>query len=284
MSIRVKFAALYGLLFALMTLLLSYSVKTGEVKKSSAEFSGFLVIAVAILSAIVLALLFLSWRDIPIKRKLYPVDKGKYIISWAIMIISALIALYRIKHSRAQDIVPPSNNTTNVTVNGSVVPPSPVYYNNTLTNSTPAGASHTDYLLYALLVVFMAGLAYFAVTYYREALKKREMKRMRERALNFDRKVDELGLEMFSDPREAVVGIYKNAVLWLEVLGIPYRESWTHWEHASNVNVSLLREPFTGLTRLFEKAKYAPEKVTWDDAERALGLYRKMRGVLNEAP
>ncbi|ASJ06223.1 DUF4129 domain-containing protein [Thermococcus pacificus] len=283
MSTRVKFAALYGLLFALMTLLLSYSVKTGEVKKSPAEFSGFLVIAVALLSAIVLALLFLSWRDIPLKRKLYPANNLKYLLSWIVMALGALGIIYWMKYSNASGLLTPVNNTTNVTVNGSVLPPSPVYHNNTLTNST-SPLSHTGYPLYIFLAVFMAGLAYFAVTYYREALKKRERKRMRKRALNFDRKVDELGFEMFSDPREAVVGIYKNAVLWLEVLGIPYRESWTHWEHAGKVNVSLLREPFTNLTRLFEKAKYAPEKVTWDDAERALELYRKMRGVLNEAP
>ena len=278
---RVKTVALSGLLFALMTLLMGYSVRDGEIKRSPAGFSGFLLIAIAALSVVVLALLLLSWRDIPLKRKLYPVDEKNYLIAWAVMILSALLAIYRIKNSRTRVVVP-TTNTTSVTVNGSVLPPSPVYYNNTLTNSTSGGISHTDYLLYAILAVFMAGLLYFAVAYYREVLKRRERKRMRERALNFDRKVRELGLETFSDPREAVVAIYKNAVLWLEVLGIPYRESWTHWEHAGRVNVSLLREPFTGLTRLFEKAKYAPEKVTWEDAERALELYRKMRGVLNE--
>jgi hypothetical protein len=136
------------------------------------------------------------------------------------------------------------------------------------------------YLLYGSFVLFVVGAAYFVTVYYRDALKKRERKEMRSRAELFDRKVEELGLDMFSDPREAVVGIYKNTVLWLEVLGLPYRESWTHWEHVRNVTV--FRESFIGLTRLFEKAKYAPEKVTWEDAERALELYRRMRRALNE--
>ncbi|ASJ08207.1 hypothetical protein A3L11_02775 [Thermococcus siculi] len=281
MSTRVKFAALYGLLFALMTLMMGYSVKTGGVKKSAAEFSGFLVMAVAILSAIILVLLFLSWKD-PTAREKYESSKLSYLFAWLLVGIGVRGIIRVIRHS---SIGKPTNltfNSTNASVNGGVVPPSPVYHNDTITNATSTNVP-SNYILYASLLLIIAGLSYFAIVYYREALKKRERKRMRKKALDFDRKVEELGLEMFSDPREAVVGIYKNAVLWLKVLGIPYRKSWTHWEHVRNVNVSLLREPFKGLTRLFEKAKYAPEKVTWEDAKTALELYRKMRGALNEA-
>lgn len=85
---------------------------------------------------------------------------------------------------------------------------------------------------------------------------------------------------MFKNPRDAVVGIYKNAVLWLEALNLPYKESWTHWEHAGHVRY--MHETFARLTALFEKAKYAPEKVTWDDAARALEAYRRMREGLHE--
>jgi len=88
------------------------------------------------------------------------------------------------------------------------------------------------------------------------------------------------GLERFKDPREAIVEIYKNAVLWLEGLGIPYRESWTHWEHAEHVRY--MHEVFVELARLFEKAKYAPERVSWDDAKRALEIYNRLRGKANE--
>jgi hypothetical protein len=279
MSIRVKFVTLYGLLFALMALMMGYSVKNSEINRHPADFVGVLVFSFAVIGAVVIVLVLLSWRD-PTSRWRRQVDKLSYLVSWFLMLVGTAGIIYTIGHS---DIGRPSKLVPNATdVNGSVIPPSPVYHNSTVTNATSTNVP-LSYLLYASLLLIIVGLSYFAIVYYREALKRRRVKKMRERALNFDRKVEELGLEMFSDPREAIVGIYKNAVLWLEVLGIPYRESWTHWEHARNVNVSLLREPFTGLTRLFEKAKYAPEKITWEDAKTALELYRKMRGALNEA-
>lgn len=268
-----------------MTLLLSYDTKTGELKKSPAPFTGFLVIAAAIVSAVILFLLFLSWRDSTSRRE-FEVDKLRYVISWIVMGIGALGYVYFGRNQKTLPLFPNiSFNETlnNTSIGETVTPPSPLYYNNTFANTTPTVSPQTNYLLYAFVAIFIVGAVYFAVVYYREALRKRKRKKMCERAELFDKKLDELGLDMFSDPKEAVVGIYKNAVLWLEVLGIPYRKSWTHWEHARNVNVSLFKEPFVGLTKLFEKAKYAPEKVTWDDAEKALELYRKMRGALNGA-
>ncbi|WP_297510212.1 DUF4129 domain-containing protein [Thermococcus sp.] len=168
--------------------------------------------------------------------------------------------------------------------------------NGTLLNCTPymkplgtAGAktsiqfmSSSLYLhLYLLfLVPLLLLFAYLGFHYYRLARAELERKRKVERAMAFDRKLDELGLERFSNPKEAVVEIYKNAVLWLEGLGVPYRESWTHWEHAEHVRY--MHEAFEELTRLFEKARYAPEVLGWDDAYRALEIYNRLRGKARE--
>lgn len=277
MSIRMKFLVLLGVLLSLMTLLLRYSVGTEELEKSSASLIGLLVIAAAIVSALIIVFILLSWRD-PSSRWEFKVS---YSISW-IAVFIGLLGYYFVLFVMGQTKTPPpSNSSLNATINhtsagGPVLP----QYNVTPTNATSTVSPPTTYLLYAFVMVFITGAAYFAAAYYRDALKKRKLREMRRRAELFDRKVGELGLDMFSDPREAIIGIYKNAVLWLEVLGVPYRESWTHWEHAERVQV--FREPFRGLTELFEKAKYAPEKVTWEDAERALELYRAMRGALNE--
>ena len=123
-------------------------------------------------------------------------------------------------------------------------------------------------------------LAYAGYYYYNLGREELKRKKRIERAIEFDRKLDELGLERFSNPKEAIVEIYKNAVLWLEGLGIPYRESWTHWEHAEHVRY--MHDAFVELTRLFEKAKYASERLSWSDAEKALGVYNKLRGKARE--
>ncbi|AFL95221.1 hypothetical protein CL1_1018 [Thermococcus cleftensis] len=281
MSIRVKFAALYTLLFALMTLMMGYSVENSGIQRSEAPSFGVLLLAIVAVSLLVIFLVLLSWRDLSPGKKKYPVNVRSYLMAWAFAIAGAAGILYYIGRSNP---TPPVNSTLNsslnsTTANGSAIPPAPVYHNDTVSAAPPSGVP-SSYLLYGAALLFLAGLSYFAVIYYREALRRRKLREMRLKAELFDRKVEELGLEMFSDPREAVVGIYKNAVLWLEILGVPYKESWTHWEHAERVQI--FREPFRGITELFEKAKYAPEKVTWEDAERALELYRKMRGAVNE--
>ncbi|MCD6372063.1 MAG: DUF4129 domain-containing protein [Thermococcus sp.] len=280
MSTRVKFLVLLMILFSLMTLLLGYSVKTEELKKTSASLIGIFLVVAAIVSALAIFFILLSWRD-PTSRSKFKIS---YSISW-IAIFTGFLGYFFVVFVMGKKKIPyPSSSSLNNTTlshpssGGPVLPE----HNITSTNSTSTVASSTVYLLYALTIVFIAVAAYFAVAYYREALKKRKRRELYKRARQFDKKLDEIGLDMFSDPREAIVGIYKNAVLWLEYLGIPYKESWTHWEHAERVQV--FKEPFKRITELFEKAKYAPEKVTWEDAEKALELYRKMRGALNEAP
>ncbi|WP_240911815.1 DUF4129 domain-containing protein [Thermococcus sp. M36] len=237
----------------------------------------------AIVGLFVIVGVLLGWRD-PFQR----LDSGGIglLVRYIVMIVGGLgitLVLYLIRMNSTPKL--PSNNTTalNGSVNGSLplqsTTQSPVYYNNTSPAPTRQSLP-SQYLLYALLVVAIAVFAYLAVIQYREYLQKKERKEMKLRAELFDKKLDELGLEMFENPREAIVGIYKNAVLWLKYLGVPYEESWTHWEHARHVKY--MHDAFIELTRLFEKAKYAPEKITWDDARRALEVYRTMRRGVNE--
>jgi len=81
-------------------------------------------------------------------------------------------------------------------------------------------------------------------------------------------------------PAERVIKMYKNVVAGLVMRGYPYQKSWTHWEHAEHVRY--MHDAFVELTRLFEKAKYASERLSWSDAEKALGVYNKLRGKARE--
>ncbi|NJE61817.1 DUF4129 domain-containing protein [Thermococcus sp. 21S7] len=281
MSTRVKLLALSGLLFSLMALMINYSAATSESSRASqAQWAGVLLMILAIVGLFVIVGIFLGWRD-PFRR----LDSdGLTLFVRSLMLAVGLsgftLVWYLIRENAAVKI--PSNNSTalNASVNGSAPVPSPSYHNGTPLSPTRQPLP-SQYLLYALLLVAIAVFGYLAAIQYRTYLRKKERREMRLRAELFDRKLDELGLEMFENPREAIVGIYKNAVLWLEYLGMPYQESWTHWEHAGHVKY--MHDAFVELTRLFEKAKYAPEKITWDDARRALEVYREMRRGVNEA-
>ncbi|WP_258083452.1 DUF4129 domain-containing protein [Thermococcus thermotolerans] len=282
MSTRVKFLALSGLLFSLMTLMINYSATTLSASEgSSAPWTGVLLIVLAIVGLFVIIGVLLGWRD-PFRRD----EGGSFgFLTYFAIVLGGIVGgvVFRMMKKRPQGF--PANDTSvNGSVNGSLplqsTTQSPVYYNNTPLAPTFRHPLPSQYLLYALLVVAIAVFAYLAVIQYREYLQKKERKEMKLRAELFDKKLDELGLEMFENPREAIVGIYKNAVLWLNYLGIPYEESWTHWEHARHVKY--MHDAFLELTRLFEKAKYAPEKITWDDAGRALEVYRTMRRGVNE--
>jgi len=285
MSIRVKIATLFGLVIAFMTLLMNYSAETGQLEKHPLGTSMWTItkglFVLDVIGLIVAALVLMSWRDIPHKR-IVNTDEN-YTLGWLLMLVGGIVALYFFaSRQKGEHITIILNNTSNIT-NGTALAnyhPLNAHGFGNVTNTTATGSIPPDYLLYTGFIIIALGFIYFGVVYYRDALKKRKRKEMREKALKFDRKVEELGLDAFSDPKEAVVRIYKNAVLWLEVLGIPYSESWTHWEHVEHVNI--FRKAFTTLTRLFEKAKYAPERVTWEDAKRALEVYRRMRGVIDE--
>ena len=280
MSTRVKLLVLSGLLFSLMALMVNYSAATSETSRGSpAQWAGVLVMILAIVGLFVIVGVFLGWKD-PFQR----LDSGglalfvRYIML-ALGFSGLVLVMYLIRENTAVKI--PSNNSTalNASVNGSAPVQTSSHYNGTQLAPTRQSLP-SQYLLYAVLLIVIVVFAYLAAVQYRTYLRKKERREMRLRAELFDRKLDELGLEMFESPREAIVGIYKNAVLWLEYLGMPYQESWTHWEHAEHVKY--MHDAFVKLTRLFEKAKYAPEKITWDDARRALEVYREMRRGVNE--
>lgn len=280
MSVRMKFAAVSMLLFVLMVLMLNGgSVTTPSSGSSPAQWSGVLILIVAVVLIILGIEVLLMWRD-PFARFQYQGKPILYYVIWALAGSGVLIVAGYFQKAVESGRMMLNSTSNSTTVNGSLIPPSPVYYNNTTQAIQGREPLPSQYLLYAVLVLVVVLFGYTTLMVYRDALRRRERKEMKMRAEFFDRKLDELGLEMFENPREAVVGIYKNAVLWLEYLGVPYEESWTHWEHAERVRY--MHDAFIELTRLFEKAKYAPEKITWDDAKRALDVYWEMRRGVDE--
>ncbi|AFK22299.1 DUF4129 domain-containing protein [Pyrococcus sp. ST04] len=136
--------------------------------------------------------------------------------------------------------------------------------------------SSSSIVLYIPIVLFLIVFVFLGLSLGREIGESMKSRRTKRELIEFDRKLSDKGLDLFSDPREAIIQLYKKAVLWLEVLGIPYRESWTHWEHAEKVVYK--RRAYLELAKLFEKAKYAPQKVTVEDARRAYELYMVIKG------
>jgi hypothetical protein len=250
----------------------------------SFSYWGIAIVLAAAVGLVVIILVFLGWVD-PFDKLKYEMGLGS-ILGNGILIIGAVgfLALAMLMKPRANMMaVNQTSNTSNITANGTT-PIGPLISSNNASGLKTSGNPTVvglDVVFLALIVLSIVLFAVFAIRYYRVLALRRKRKHMMEKAREFDRKLDEIGLELFKDPREAVVGIYKNAVLWLEALGIPYQESWTHWEHAEHVR--LTHETFVALTRLFEKAEYAPEKVTWEDAKKALELYSKMKGGVNAA-
>ncbi|WP_297437302.1 DUF4129 domain-containing protein [Thermococcus sp.] len=277
MSTKVKSLSLAGLTMLLMAMLMHPIIRLSSgTGKHPMEYLGFIMVALAGIGVLFLVLLFLSWLDIPLRgRETYAVTPLQFILY---LISAVIVAFFFVMgpYSRIKLGVKAANSS-GVFLNRSLG-------QNVQTYGKESAGGHSipyvGYLPYFIGLIVLAVLAYFLWVYYREVLRKRERREMRRRAKLFDKRLEEAGLDMFENPRDAVVGIYKNAVLWLEALNLPYKESWTHWEHAGHVRY--MHETFSRLTVLFEKAKYAPEKVTWDDAAGALEAYRRMRGGLHE--
>ena len=277
MSTKVKSLSLAGLTVILMAMLMHPVIRISSgTQKHPMEYFGFILIVLGGIGVLFVLLLFLSWRDIPLKgRKTYPVRPLQfilYLVSAVTIVFLFLLAPYFRTGLGVRAVRQPK-----IFLNRSVGQDTLFYGNK---SSSGHSLIYVGYAPYVIGFMVLAVLVYFLWVYYREALKKRERREMRRRAELFDRKLNGDGLGMFKNPRDAVVGIYKNAVLWLDALNLPYKESWTHWEHVGHVGY--MRETFTELTMLFEKAKYAPEKVTWDDAAKALEAYKRMRGGLHE--
>ncbi len=89
-------------------------------------------------------------------------------------------------------------------------------------------------------------------------------------------------VEVRGDPKEAIIRIYRNAVVFLTKKGFPYRESWTHREHHLHVSQELgnLSSNLYSLVSLFEIAKYSGREVHEMDVSRAIKCYEELvRGV-----
>ncbi|WP_198361941.1 DUF4129 domain-containing protein [Thermococcus gorgonarius] len=262
-----------------MAAMSSYEIEDRPLSKSGANsYIGIAIVSAAAVGAIVITLVLLGWRD-PFDRLRY--ESGPFFSYMALFLAVFLFALLFQMKGGLKYTVNPTNNST--MIKNSTLHSVPILGSanatgiKSSTNPSPIGL---DALFLASVAGLTATFGVFAAKYYKVLGIKRKRKEMARKAKEFDEKLDHFGLELFDNPREAVIGIYKNAVLWLNSLGIPYLESWTHWEHAEHVR--LMRETFTALTRLFEKAEYAPERITWDDAKKALELYLSMRRGLNE--
>ncbi|RLF91142.1 hypothetical protein DRN82_02625 [Thermococci archaeon] len=227
-----------------------------------------ILVVVYIFLGVLLLFLALSVRDKDLIRK----SKEASIKFREILLLltsSILVAFYFLLIAKLLPYLKSLRNlkeVSNVTMtNATVIPPSLLHQKY---------SSPILFYLPVLLLIFVFVLGLINTTSeLREVRKKREVKKHLQ---EFDKKLEEKGLDLFSNPREAVIELYKKAVLWLEMLGIPYKESWTHWEHAEKVMYK--RKAYVELARLFEKAKYAPEKVTLEDAKRAYRLYMVIKG------
>ncbi|CAI1492628.1 Type II secretory pathway, prepilin signal peptidase PulO-related peptidase [Thermococcus nautili] len=321
MSTKVKFVALLTITVILMSLLMdSYSFSAPHKKNpEAADFLTFVIFFGVFVGLLILVVFALYMRDLPGAGRRWTREKGGSPIAAAIAstVVSILLMLmfgamsYWSRKSSELTLrcFPNVTNVTNANATNATAANATLFFNasannastnvtSNLTNCTVVpdvgpliGGNSTQatkflnhpvatHLWLVFLLPILLGLVYLTYYYIKLAREKVERKRKIEKAVEFDKTLDELGLERFSDPREAIVEIYKNAVLWLEGLGIPYRESWTHWEHAEHVEY--MHDAFVELTKLFEKAKYAPERLSWSDAERALEVYNKLRGKARE--
>ena len=297
MSTKVRFVALLTITVILMSLLMdshSFSVPPKKMSpEESEQFLNYMTIAISVgvfAGLIMIVVLAIYFRDIPgAKRRLDKRGSPLQNVFLTLLFNVILLLVFRVYFSGTGVVLKsPVNGSVNCTpVNGTVnltnctlSPTSP--FSTAGRNSTVQFASKSlvSHLWMIFIIPIIFAFAYLGYYYYRLGREEVRRKKKIKMAIEFDRKLDELGLERFSDPKEAIVEIYKNAVLWLEGLGVPYRESWTHWEHAEHVKY--MHDAFVELTKLFEKAKYAPERLSWSDAERALEVYNRLRGKARE--
>ena len=259
----------------------SYGI-TNSRPPSSAAFSywGLFLLLLAVVGGIAIVLVFMGWID-PFDRAEYEAGSWKGIITLGALIFIPLVLMYLRRKEQLELLA--NMSKTNVTSTAVIPPSGPLGSSENFSSVTQRAPPSFDLGLW-VLVVILVGIfivALFGIKYYRDIAVRRKKAEIKKKAREFDDRLESLGLDMFDNPRDAVVGIYKNDVLWLEYLGVPYQESWTHWEHAGHVKY--MHDSFVELTKLFEKAKYAPEKVSWDDAKRALEVYTSMRRGIDEA-
>ncbi|WP_235507196.1 DUF4129 domain-containing protein [Thermococcus barophilus] len=276
-----KGLALFSVLFLLMALIMSGQAKIEEIPKGSQNyywvglFFGIIVIA----AGFIIIQILLSWQDLPTKRRNEGINQQIIVAIFAGTLMLSLPLLYMAYKAQLSPMV--ANNTTTqgvYVVNGSY---HVTYYEKYFRNPVFQGSSNVGVILYGVFGVVSATLIYLSMVFYKDLNAKRKIKKLKKEVQEFDKRLKEEGISFIGDPKDIVVKLYKNAVIWLEILGIPYRESWTHWEHAERVRYK--HDAYVELARLFEKAKYAPEKVTMEDAKRAYELYLIIKGEGHES-
>ncbi|AIF68535.1 hypothetical protein PAP_00440 [Palaeococcus pacificus DY20341] len=267
-------AVLYFIaLIILMSALTSHTVGYGEegVHRDFSTISTTAFLITVILAAIFLVLLFLIMRD-PFQQKPKE-DRSAWLTLLAYAVVFGFgLVIFLIGRPKLRPIQNATALNGTSSFSGSYIPNKAVNYSPLVKRafmSDSLVSLITLFLLFGTIIVFSG----IMIVRLHKAMRIKRMKRELE---NFDRKIEEEGIKFIGKPEDIVVELYKKAVLWLEVLGVPYKASWTHWEHYSFVKHK--REAFKNLTSLFEKAKYAPERVTMKDAETAYNLYRIIRG------
>lgn len=275
---RNRLASLYLVIMLLMSAIISSQAKIGEIKKGTQNYYlvGLLFAILIVIAGIILIQIFLAVGDPFAKRgPEYGVNWGIFLAIIVGSLILALPLLYKVYKT------PLPNMTLNQSDGIYYVNQSyhVSFYERYFQNPF-GGSSEGQTYLYALFGILIVLLGYVAVRFYLDLKAARERRKLKEIVEQFDKKLEEEGIDFLGDPNEIVVKLYKNAVIWLKLLGIPYRESWTHWEHAEKVKYK--HEAYVELAKLFEKAKYAPEKTTMNDARRAYSLYMRIKGGVDE--
>ena len=269
---------LYFVIILLMSAIISSQARIGEIKKGTQNYYliGLFFAILIVIAGIILIQVFLTVGD-PFAKEGpgYQVNWGIFLAIIVGSVILALPILYKLYKA------PLPNMTLNQSEGVYYVNQSyhvsfyERYFQNPLGGSF--GGSTYLYAFFGILIVL---LGYVAVRFYLDLRVARERRKLKAIVEEFDKKLEEEGINFLGDPDEIVIKLYKNAVIWLRLLGIPYRESWTHWEHAERVKYK--HKAYVNLAKLFEKAKYAPEKVTMDDARKAYDLYTRIKGDVNE--
>lgn len=271
-----KMVAVYALLFLILSAaMLSGRVSNVEIHYADYSYVGpMLFWAFFFASAVVLAIILLMMRDPfqrPPEEKLDIWNVMAYVVVILVM-VGPLLVLRRVERPGA--MATPGNNTTGGWIMGEAT-------NATAHSPVIQKLVNADYVSGALIVAAIGAVLVGVLVY--TAFRMKEVirvRRIREELESFERKMQEGDFDLDGDPKEVVVESYRKAVLFFDMIGLPYRESWTHWEHYGVVKYR--RDAFRELTLLFEKAKYAPEKVTPEDAKRAYTLYMRIRGEENE--
>ncbi|AEH23978.1 DUF4129 domain-containing protein [Pyrococcus yayanosii] len=272
---KARLTATFFCLILLMAFLPSGTARIGTTRIEDLMTAlAVLLLALYVFLTVFLVILLLSWRDISAKEEAYDGFLRRFLTMLAPLVASVILYFFVLPRLPA-----PLSNTSasQETILGpveapSIVPLRPV--------ETRAGGEAGSYYAYGLAALGILAMGLALLTLVRELVKIGRKRAVKRSLQAFDSRLEEEGLDLFSNPRDAVIELYKKAVLWLEVLGNPYKESWTHWEHAARV--SYRRQAYVTLAKLFEKAKYAPERITREDAKRAYELYMAIRGEENE--